>query len=98
MNRSDIEPAATVRRLDTLLFTRVDAEFLAIDAKRGECFSLNETAKHIWDCLQQPTTLAGLCERLTTEYAVPAQTCEQDVVELLDGLRAAGLVEISRDG
>ena len=93
MQLADIDPASRVRRSGPVVFTRVDQEMLAIDARLGECFSLSETAGRVWELIREPISLAEICQQLRREYAVDATICEQDVRELILALTEAGLVE-----
>jgi hypothetical protein len=73
-------------------FTLLDDDWLALDAEAAYCYSLNEAAMAIWRLIEQPTSVAALCTALRQQFAVDAQTCQNDVLEILNELAEAGLV------
>lgn len=93
---TEIHPDSIVRRLKDVLFSQLDDEFLAIDAQAGYCYSLNETAGRVWDRIAVPISIQEICMSLREEYAVDEATCREDVVNLLKGLRDAGLVQVDQ--
>ncbi len=57
-------------------------------------YGLNAVGVEVWQLLPDSDDLAGLCTQLGRHYPdVPPDQLRADVVELLDALRAAGLVE-----
>ena len=83
-----------VRRSKDILFSQLDEELLAIDSQAGFCYSLNETAGHVWDQIAVTTPIATVCAHLQQAYAVDPPTCRREVLALLEGLNAAGLLEV----
>jgi hypothetical protein len=63
-----------------------------LDEASGEYFTLNPTGSHVLRMLLDGRTPAQAAQALAAEYAVEAATVDQDVAELLDGLRSARLV------
>lgn len=89
MNKSTL-----IQRNPAILFSKLDDEYLALDAEAGFCYSLNLVGGQIWDLIEQPTTFDKLCTQLQQEYVVDETTCRHDVEEVLIGLAKAGLVTI----
>jgi hypothetical protein len=87
-----------VQRAQCPDFSQLDDNYLAIDAQRGYCYSLNATAARIWDMIDQPTSLAALCDRLQMEYNVDKETCLRDTIALVSMLQASGLLQVGTDG
>lgn len=83
-----------IQRNSAILFSKLDDEYLALDAEAGFCYSLNTVSGRIWKLIEQPTTFGGLCAQLQQEYTVDEVTCRRDVDEVLTGLAEAGLVSI----
>lgn len=92
-NTSPVQPTTVFRRKVELPFSQLDDELLAVDAQAGYCYSLSETAGRVWDLIATPMSLAAICAQLGREYAVDEQTCQRQVVALLQSLREAGLAE-----
>jgi Coenzyme PQQ synthesis protein D (PqqD) len=94
-NTTPIQPATTFRRTKDIPFSQLDDELLAVDAAAGYCYSLNETAGRVWDLIATPLSLDAICAQLRREFAVDEQTCQSEVVALLEGLREAGLAQVN---
>ena len=77
---------------DALVETEVDQEVLALSIERGTCFGMNVVASRIWNLLATPIRICDLCAVLHSKYRVDPDVCERQVVDLLEGLRAEGLI------
>jgi Coenzyme PQQ synthesis protein D (PqqD) len=60
----------------------------------GVYYSLNPVGTRVWALLQEPVVVQQLRDRLLAEFDVPQDRLEGDLSQLLDGLAAAGLIEI----
>jgi PqqD family protein of HPr-rel-A system len=74
--------------------TDVEEETLMFDPGQGKYFALQGVGGRIWELLEEPRSVAELCETVSSEFEVDAATCRSDVVPFLDNLREAGLVEV----
>ena len=54
---------------------------------------LNQVSRIIWQCLQTETDLSAIVKAVTDAFDVSAQEAETDILEFLDQLRAAQLLE-----
>lgn len=89
-----ISTESIVRRTESVPFTSMGDELLAIDAARGFLYSLNEPAGRAWQLMQEPIAARDVCASLLREYSVGEAMCVDDVINLLEALREAGLVEV----
>ena len=55
-------------------------------------YTLNDVGARVWGLLETPQSLQDIVAVLSDEYDAPDDAITRDVVELLDELRAAGLV------
>jgi hypothetical protein len=83
-----------VRNNDELLTTEVDGELVGISLEQGTCYGLNGVATRIWSLLAQPRSIDGLCEELMLAYEVAGDRWREEVIALLEDLRAEGLVTV----
>lgn len=60
--------------------------------------TLTETAKFIWDHLEEAESFTALVDMITTEYEVERETAAKDAAELLFRLLAAGFIAPSEEG
>ena len=70
----------------------VDHEVLALSIERGICYGMNGVASRIWNLLAKPIRIDDLCAELLAPYKVEPDVCEREVLELLEDLRAEGLI------
>lgn len=54
---------------------------------------LNDVSKVIWDCLVQGAELADIVTAVTNAFAVSSEEARADILEFLDKLRAAQLLD-----
>ena len=54
---------------------------------------LSESGAHIFNLLAEETTEAAILDALTARYDAPRETLEQDLKEIIDQCREAGLLE-----
>jgi hypothetical protein len=72
-----------------------DTEYgiVLLDEDSGEYWNLNPTGALVVRTLLDGGSAADAVERLVEEYAVDADAARQDVHDLVDGLRSAGLTK-----
>jgi hypothetical protein len=88
-----LEPSTLVVACrDGLVEAVVDDEIVALNVEKGTCYGLNRVSSHIWNLLAKPTRICDLCGALVAAYAVDTDVCERQVLDLLEELRAEGLV------
>jgi hypothetical protein len=86
---------ALVRAVAGVPFSRLHQDLLAIDQQAGYCYSMNLCGARIWELIQKPAPVSAICAVLGTEFGVERDKCLQDVLDFLDTLAEAGLIEIS---
>ena len=84
----------TIARSNELITAEVDDELVMMSLEQGEYFGLGAIGSRIWTLLEQPMTVAALCDRLVTLYAVDAETCQRDTLDFLQELYAAEIVTV----
>ena len=83
---------SVVERRDGFIEAQVDGELVALNIESGTCYALNTVGSRIWDLLSEPSRIGDLCTTLLSEYRVEPDVCQRDVLDLLEELRAEGLV------
>jgi Coenzyme PQQ synthesis protein D (PqqD) len=58
-------------------------------------YGLNPVGSRIWRLIQKPKSIGDLRDVLVDEYEVEPERCESDLLELLEKMRAEGLIEVS---
>jgi hypothetical protein len=72
-----------------------DTEYgvVLLDEDSGEYWNLNPTGALVVRTLLDGGSATDAAERLVQEYAIDADTARQDVHDLMNGLRSAGLAK-----
>jgi hypothetical protein len=89
--------ASVVNRSDGFIDSEIDNEIVALNIESGTCYGLNRVGSRIWRLLGAPVRVSDLCATLRTEYNVDPGVCERQVLDLLEELRAEGLINTSRE-
>jgi hypothetical protein len=95
-NERRLTGADTLIRNDAeLLTTVVDGELIGMSVEQGACYGLDGVGTRVWDLLAEPRSIDSLCDELVQEYEVEPSVCLREVLDLLEELRAEGLVTVS---
>ena len=81
-----------------LVAANLDGEVVILGFKSGSYYSLAEVGGFVWDLLQKPQRVAALRDAILGEYEIEAAQCEQDLLDLLEGLAEKRLIDISGAG
>jgi len=76
------------------LSSSVGEEAVILGLTDGVYYGLNSVGARIWALLQEPRRAREVCAAITTEFEVDAESCERDVIRLLQQLADKGLVEV----
>ena len=83
----------TLKLRDDVSAAETDYGIALLDENSGQYWNLNPTGALVLRTLLDGGTPTQAAQALTEQYAVDADTANQDVEDLLGGLHAAGLVE-----
>ena len=87
-----LSTATSVVRKDGCLDAEIDDEIVALNVESGACYGLNRVGSRIWALVAAPIRIDAICATLVAEYAVAPDLCERQVLDLLEELRAEGLI------
>ncbi len=85
--------SSVITRRKNLVEAEVDDEIVALDIDTGSCYGLNKVGRKIWMLISEPRSVGDVCALLAAEYDVDRETCERDVIDLLEELRRENLIE-----
>ncbi|MBI3676004.1 MAG: PqqD family protein [Proteobacteria bacterium] len=94
MSLSPLSSDFRVVRGKGLIEAEVDGELVALHIDKGVCYGLNKVGSRVWQLIETPAKIGDVCAALTSEFDVDAATCEREVLDLLEELRAEGLIEV----
>jgi hypothetical protein len=75
----------------------VQGETAILSLAKGTYYGLDSVGAQVWSLLQQPRCIAELCDAIIREYEVEPASCHHDLIALLEGMRAEGLIEVRPD-
>lgn len=70
-------------------------EAAILQMKSGVYYGLDPVGARIWGLIQQPRSVAEVCETLEGEYDVEHERCQRDLITLLESLMEQGLIELN---
>lgn len=83
-----------ILRTQGLLESDVAGDVIALDIQNGQCFGFNSVASAVWHSLERETSVAEICETLTSEFEVAESECKEAVIRFVRELHSEGLVEL----
>lgn len=93
-NEPNLNTDTVIVRSDGLIEAEVDGEVVALSIDQGTCYGLNKVGSRIWTLIATPMKVGDLCTQLVAEYDVDMATCERQVLDLLEELRAEKMIEM----
>lgn len=69
-------------------------ESAILNLKNSVYYGLDPVGARVWKLLQQPRSIGQLRDAVIDEYDVEPQRCEADLLELLEKMRAEGLIDV----
>lgn len=89
-----ISITSTVVASSRQVSTEVEGESVLLNFDEGVYYGLDQVGARVWQLLQAPVTPAEIRDSIVAEYEVEPERCGADIQELLEELRAAGLIEV----
>lgn len=83
----------TYRRAAHTAFRRIEDEGVVLDLRTSAYYSLNETARAVWEALEAGLSIAAVAEKLSSEFAETPEKIEGDVAAIVAQLAKDGLIE-----
>ena len=83
----------TISRSDGWLASWIGDELMMMSADSSAYLSLSGSGGRIWDLLEEPRTLTGLCEALVAEYDVDPAKAREEVLAFLERLREQNAIQ-----
>ena len=96
-NAPALSLASKVVRDADVVEAEIDNEVVAINIETGNCYGLNAVGSRVWNLIATPVSIGEVCATLTGEYDVQPSACEEQVLNLLEELRAEGLISTLSD-
>lgn len=72
----------------------LEGEAVILNINSGAYFGLENVGARIWSLIQEPRAVSDVRDIILDEYEVEFERCEQDLLTLLHGLAAKGLIDV----
>jgi Coenzyme PQQ synthesis protein D (PqqD) len=95
VSRPQLTGTSTVVAAGEHASANVEDEAVILDLQAGVYYGLNPVGVRVWELVQEPRTVAEVCDAIVSEYDVERDRCERDVVEVLRMMAESGLVRVS---
>jgi len=89
-----LDTTAIVRQSQHQVSCNLDNEVAILELQAALYFGLNDVGAHIWQLLQEPRSVDGICDSVAEHYDVDPATCRTDVLRFLERMRDAGLIDV----
>lgn len=90
----EIKMDSVINKNESIDDTDLDGEKVMMNLDKGQYFMMNEVGSRIWDIIEKPMTPKEIVQALLNEYEVEEATCEETVMEFLNELNKAELVQV----
>ena len=90
-----ITPATIVVASKDQLSTSIDGEVVIAGLRKGNYYGLQSVGARVWQLVQTPIAVSDIGTIIGEEYHVSPERCEADLLELLESMRAQGLIEVA---
>ena len=80
------------------LASLIHDDVVALHLERGQCYGMQKVAATVWNLLEEPMNLEGICSRLVEIYDVEPDVCRLEVMTLMNELHSEGLLETVQPG
>jgi len=88
-----LEPSTVVKKSASQVSCVLNEEVAVLNVDRALYFGLQGVGAHIWDRLEEPRSVAQICDDVVAHFDVSPALCREGVCKFLDAMREAGLVE-----
>jgi len=86
-----------VVKCDDTLWDEVDDEMVAMNLDNGAFYGLSPVATVIMKYIEEPRQVRAIRDHLLTQYEVDSESCETQVLALLDQMATERLIEYRDD-
>jgi len=89
-----LDPSTVVKKAAGQVSCMLNDEVAVLNVDRALYFGMKDVAAHIWETLQEPRSLAEICDGVVAHFDVAPDVCRADVSRFVISMRDAGLVQI----
>jgi hypothetical protein len=92
--QSTIALDTVISQVEEIITSDIGGETVMMSLENSAYYGVDTVGSRIWQLIEQPMAVSHLCNILQTEFEVEPETCHEDVLELLNSLHQANLIQI----
>ncbi len=89
-----VSTEATVVAVKDQVSCTLENEVVILQLQQGVYYGLNAVGAAVWNAVQQPHTVEELRRLILESFEVSPEQCQRDLMELLEDMAKAGLIEV----
>lgn len=86
-----------IKRKDGIMAADMNGSAVMMDIESGKYYNLGAVGKSIWQIIEEPTAIESLINKLTEEYDVTYERCQNETMAFLEQLVSFGLISKEND-
>jgi hypothetical protein len=90
-----LDLTSVVQRRPDLLATEMEEVTVMLNVEKNRYYGFEEVGGRIWQLLEEPRSIASICQTLTAEFEVELEQCERETLDFVRQLLAEDLVALS---
>lgn len=85
---------SVIARSESIMFSDLDGQTIMLNIETGEYYDIDPVGSDIWSRIEQPKSVANICQDLLLVYSVGLEKCREDVLPFLSELLELGVLEV----
>lgn len=90
----DLNSDVIVSKCTNLTFSDLDYELILLSPSMGRVFSLNKTARYIWNSIDEPISFGHIVAQMTAIFEVGEEECRRETARLIRELVDLNLLSL----
>ena len=91
---SDITLDTKIQKNENWLTSDMDGETVMMDIDSGKYYALTEVGTSIWEKIDDPISMADICNQLGQEYEVSDEQCKQETFKFVEMIHRFKIIKI----
>ena len=92
-----IQLDAILTRNADIFSGQIDDELVMVSIDSGSYYVLNSTALRIWELLETPNSIAGICDIMIEEYQINPEDLQSEVLKFVEILSEKQIIKIGQE-
>jgi Coenzyme PQQ synthesis protein D (PqqD) len=90
-----IQMDSVIARNEDIFTGQIDDELVMVSINSGSYFVLNLSALRIWELLESPLSITGICDKLMEEFEIDPRICQSEVLNFVEKLHEKQIIKVT---